>query len=251
MFQKFFVAAFVLIQYCIGFKMTRWVTSSRIQVAMTRSEPQSQRENARSLSVNQGIAFATLLVGTVSVRRANAGFFSSAEQDAVNEIASYQKPVFELLEALRPADVPNTVGVYASTTVLKGSKEDADVVTTYLYTYINPLQKIMEGIASKLQLPATDDQTRLEVLPSLMKGHIIELQQAIKELKFEAQAREVEEIQETLGEFLKLASTKYTIQSFTPTRPLSDSELFGPLGCEFWGKKRVPGSNACADKNDS
>ena len=136
--------------------------------------------------------------------------------------------------------------MYASTQVLKGSKEDADVVTTYLYTYITPLQKKMDEVAKNLKLPQESDQTRVEILPALMKGHTLELQQAIKEQKFDEMAKEVEEVQETLAEFLKLSSTKYTVTPFVATRPLSDSELFGPLGCEFWGKKRVPGSNACA-----
>ena len=60
------------------------------------------------------------------------------------------------------------------------------------------------------------------------------------------QAKEVDEVRETLAEFLKLAGTKYEVAPFKPIRPLTDKELFGPLGCEFWGKKRIPGSNACA-----
>ena len=140
--------------------------------------------------------------------------------------------------------------MYASTQVLKGSKEDADVVTTYLYTYISPMQKKMEEVAKNLKLPQESDQTRVEILPALMKGHMLELQQAIKEQKFDEMAKEVEEVQETLAEFLKLASTAYSVTPFVATRPLSDSELFGPLGCEFWGKTRVPGSNACASPPD-
>ena len=129
---------------------------------------------------------------------------------------------------------------------MKGSKEDADVVTTYLYTYISPMQNKMEQVAKNLKLPQEADQTRVEILPALMKGHMIELQQAIKELKFDDMAKEVEEVQETLGEFLKLASNAYSVNPFVATRPLSDSELFGPLSCGFYGKVRVPGSNACA-----
>lgn len=104
----------------------------------------------------------------------------------------------------------------------------------------------MQEAAVKLKLEG-DAKSRIEVLPSLMKGHILELQQAITEQKAESQAREVEEVQETLAEFLVLASQKYEVQPYIPVRPLSDKELYGPLGCEFWGKKRVPGSNACAD----
>jgi hypothetical protein len=111
-------------------------------------------------------------------------------------------------------------------------------------TIIKPCQQKMSNLAPSLRL-GEEAQTRLELLPQLMKGHIIELTQAIKEMKAESQAREVEEVQETLAEFLKLASTKYNVAPYRPTRPLSDAELYGPLGCEFWGKKRVPGSNAC------
>ena len=108
----------------------------------------------------------------------------------------------------------------------------------------------MEEVAKNLKLPQESDQTRVEILPALMKGHMLELQQAIKEQKFDEMAKEVEEVQETLAEFLKLASTAYSVTPFVATRPLSDSELFGPLGCEFWGKTRVPGSNACASPPD-
>lgn len=98
-----------------------------------------------------------------------------------------------------------------------------------------------------LKLDSTVDNDRLLVLPLLMKGHTIELTQAIEAQKADAQAREVEEVQETLAEFLKLASTKYNVEPFRPTRSLTDAELFGPLGCEFWGKKRMQGSNTCTD----
>jgi hypothetical protein len=132
--------------------------------------------------------------------------------------------------------------------VLKDTKEDSEVVLNYLETYIKPLQVKMEKIAGKLQLSSEEDQKRAQTLPLLMKGHILELSQAIKEQKSAFEAREVEEVQETMAEFLKLSSSKYKVDPYTPTRPLSDAELFGPLGCEFWGKVRAQGSNACVDK---
>jgi len=220
--------------------------------AASCSDPVSSRSAATASAASRvGWVASAALLGLGPARAARAGFFTSAEQDAVTEIATYQKPVFELLESLRPVDLPNAIGVYAQTQVLKGGKEDSDVVTTYVYTYIAPMQAKMEAVARQLKLPAEADQSRIEVLPALMKGHMIELKQAIAEMKAENQAREVEEVQETLAEFLKLASTKYLVANFVPTRPLSDSELFGPLGCEFWGKKRVPGSNACQDPTPS
>jgi hypothetical protein len=102
----------------------------------------------------------------------------------------------------------------------------------------------MAEASSKLKV-AEQSQSRLELLPALMQGHLLELEQAIREQKAESQAKEVAEIQETLAEFLLLCSAKYEVTPYVPTRALTDKELFGPLGCEFWGKKRVQGSNAC------
>ena len=109
----------------------------------------------------------------------------------------------------------------------------------------------MESLAPKLKLSDNVASERLAILPLLMKGHIAELTQAITEMKAPSQLREAEEVQETLAEYLKLASAdgKYSVQPYVPTRVLTDAELFGPLGCEFWGKKRVPGSNACIAKD--
>jgi len=176
---------------------------------------------------------------------ANAGLFTSYEQDVINEISSYQRPVAELYDQLKPSYVPNAIGVYANTQVLKGGKDDSDVVLLYLEGYIKPCQIKMEKISKLIQLSTLEEQKKIEILPLLMKGHIAELSQAIQIQKADFQAKEVQEVQETLADFLKLVSVKYTVQPYIPIRPLSDAELFGPLGCEFWGKKRVVGSNQC------
>jgi hypothetical protein len=105
----------------------------------------------------------------------------------------------------------------------------------------------MEKLVPKLKLDNSENLDRIKVLPALMKGHIFELTQAIDEMKSSSQLKEVEEVQETLAEFLKIASITYKVTPYIPIRPLNDAELFGPLGCEFWGKKRVPGSNACTE----
>lgn len=184
-------------------------------------------------------------------RNANAGFFQSDEQDQIDQISSFQRPIFELLDQLRPAVVPNTVGVYAQTQVLKGGKEDSDVVLNYLETYIKPCQSKMADAAPKLKLANPVDQARIEVLPLLMKGHILELGQAIKEMKADSQGKEVEEVTETLAEYLKLSSSKYSVTAYVSPRPLTEKDYLGPLGCEFWGKKRIEGSNACANVEES
>eukprot|EP01036_Dinobryon_divergens_P029709 gene29709-38840_t len=179
--------------------------------------------------------------------RANAGFFSTQEQDQIDEISKFQKPIAELLDQLRPTSTPNAIGVYSTTQILKGGKEDSDVVLSYLEFYIKPCQRVMESVAGRLKLSSEEDQKNIELQPLLMKGHIAELTQAIQSMKAVDQEREVKEVFDTLADFLKLASTKYTVQPYVPSRPLTDAELFGPLGCQFWGKKRVEGSNACAD----
>lgn len=176
-----------------------------------------------------------------------SGFFSSKEQDAVDSVASFQKPVATLLSQLRPIEQPNAIGVYQTQQTLRGSKEDNDVVATYLGVYIRPLQ---EKLAQAVQVVAVDSskQERFRTLPLLMKGHILELEDAIRSKKADAQAREVEEVQETLDEFLKLAATvpSINVQFYQIPKPASDAQLFGPLGCEFYGKSRIPGSNACS-----
>jgi hypothetical protein len=199
-----------------------------------------------------GASLVSLSILTSSSSNANAGlpFFTSAEQSMIDDIELYQKPVAELLDDLKPTNIPNAWGVWSTQQVLKGGKEDSDVVLTYLMTYIKPLQSKMEKAAPGLHLNDQEAQKRLEILPSLMKGHILELNQAIQEMKAASQAKEVEEVQETLAEFLKLASSQYEVKPYIPTRALTDAELFGPLGCEFWGKKRVPGSNACATDDE-
>jgi hypothetical protein len=58
--------------------------------------------------------------------------------------------------------------------------------------------------------------------------------------------KEVAEVQETLAEFLMLASSKYDVKPFMPPRPMTDKEFFGVFGCEYWGKKRIEGTNKCA-----
>lgn len=189
-----------------------------------------------------------LAVNIIGLKSANAGLFQSNEQDAVDEIVRLRTPIRDLLGQLTPQMLPNAVGVYIQTQVLKGSKEDCDVVSSYLEIYIKPLQVKMSKTAPLLKLSEQKSQERLEILPSLMMGHIFELKQAIDERKVENQLREVQEVVETLDEFLDLASVKYNVPAFTSSyRAASDAELFGPFGCGFWGKKRVPGSNACTE----
>ncbi len=105
----------------------------------------------------------------------------------------------------------------------------------------------MEKSLNIIKLKNDEQQKRLEILPQLMKGHILELDQAITSLSAKEQEKEVEEIVETLNEYLNLVKNQYEVEMFQPVKAISDKDLFGPLGCEFYGKQRVPGSNACRE----
>lgn len=183
------------------------------------------------------------------VNAAPLRFLPSSEQSAVDAIASYQLPIFQLQEQLKTSPTANAVGIVVETQVLKDGPEDSAVVLVNMETYIKPLQKKMEGLAPSLAtiLEAKEDKERVILLPQLMKGHILELTEAIKSQKSAGEKKEVDEVQETLAEFLKISGkAKFDFEPLIPPRPLTDKELFGPLGCEFWGKKRIAGSNACS-----
>lgn len=224
-------------KYCISLSALNMVVTDQVPISAERVPHYKLRAYSSAAAV-----LSTLFIS----RSARAGLFTSEEQDQIERIASFQRPIFELLDQLRPSVVPNAVGVYAQTQILKGGKEDSDVVLNYLETYIKPCQTKMLEAANKLKLANAADQTRIELLPLLMMGHILELNQAIKDMKADSQAREVEEVTETLAEYLKLASSKYSVNVYVAPRALTEKEYLGPLGCEFWGKKRIEGSNACA-----
>lgn len=105
------------------------VVSTGTGMSMDSHVPVSTRQrNFKSLrSVATGIAALT----SFSVV-ARAGLFESEEQSLVNRISKFQAPVNELLDMLRPTDTPNAVGVYSKVQILKGGKEDSDVVLNYL-----------------------------------------------------------------------------------------------------------------------
>jgi regulator of protease activity HflC (stomatin/prohibitin superfamily) len=170
---------------------------------------------------------------------------NSYQQDEIDKIATYQRPVADLLNQLTPQNVPNVIGVVTSTKMLNGGKEDSNVVLENLEHVIKPCQIEMEKVSVSLGLEPPELQSKVEVLPKLMKGHMLELSQAINAQSAEQQAREVKEVQETLDEFLQLASSKYKFKPYVPSVAMSDADMFGPFGCEFWGKVRKPESNKC------
>ena len=91
-----------------------------IRYAIPRSNSESFTRDIKRCS-----KLIPLLLTPLSVR---AGLFTSAEQDALNDISGYQKVVAELLDQLKPMPVNNAVGVSIPTQILKGGKEDSNVV---------------------------------------------------------------------------------------------------------------------------
>jgi len=218
---------------------------NRANIAMTQSNPKSNADAMKIRALNTMKVLPGLALLPLASK---AGLFTTEEQDRIDELCGYQRPINDLVDQLKPTMVPNAVGVYSVTTQLKGGKEDSDAVRVYMEVYIKPMQKKMEELAPKIKLDDATAQDRLGILPALMKGHILELTQAIDSFSGPDQLKEAEEVQETLAEFLKLSAVKYSVKPFIPSRPLTDAELFGPLGCEFWGKTREPGSNNCVNR---
>ena len=231
-----------------SFSFSRFARVKVPQTLIKMSETDIPSRNNEKIKfandVSKAIGIGSIILTFALPKAAKAGFFQSKQQDLIDEVASYRKPIYDLYEQLTPTVLPNAIGVFSKTQTLKGTKEDSYVVVNYLVNYIKPLQQKMKDAAPLLSLDEKS-QERLLILPSLMIGHILELQQEISTLSVEGQAREVKEVLETLAEFLTLASSKYNVPPFDPTHTLTDAEFYGPLGCEFWGKKRVEGSNAC------
>ena len=194
-----------------------------------------------------GLAFA--VAGGQAPANAALRFLPSQEQSGVDQLVRYQRPIVELGDQLKPTLMANPVGIWVEQQMLKDSAEDSAVVLVNMETYIKPMLKQMETLAPLIakRMGTTAEQERVVVLPQLMKGHILELTQAIKQQSSKEEAKETDEIIETLGEFLKLSREGgLDVEPFVPIRALTDKELFGPLGCEFWGRTRIPGSNTCA-----
>mmetsp|Transcript_1244 Transcript_1244/g.1656 ORF Transcript_1244/g.1656 Transcript_1244/m.1656 type:complete len:242 (-) Transcript_1244:200-925(-) len=160
----------------------------------------------------------------------------SQEQKNVEEIAKYRVPVEKVVKELKSKQ-------------LRGGPDDSFVVINYLKTYYDPMQVKMVEVAKTLNLEA-EKQKKIETLPLLMKGHLLELQQACVAQSAKDQLEEMEEVEETLAEFLTLAQSKYNIPELVDSRSATPEEYFGAFGCEFWGLKRRKDSNYCepADK---
>ena len=76
------------------------------------SSSSSSSNISKKIVKNLGITFISLSILTNSYNNnANAGlpFFSSQEQNMIDDIEQYQKPVSDLLDDLRPTQKPNVI----------------------------------------------------------------------------------------------------------------------------------------------
>eukprot|EP00612_Vaucheria_litorea_P000541 CAMPEP_0171453134 /NCGR_PEP_ID=MMETSP0945-20130129/964_1 /TAXON_ID=109269 /ORGANISM="Vaucheria litorea, Strain CCMP2940" /LENGTH=196 /DNA_ID=CAMNT_0011977941 /DNA_START=97 /DNA_END=687 /DNA_ORIENTATION=- len=174
----------------------------------------------------------TACVGSIANKNAYAFFESNQVENDLRDLSKYVIRVDKLVDDLKQKN-------------LMGDKEDSDVVFRILKTYLEPMQEKMYQIAPNLKLPDSANQERAITLSLVMKGHLFELREAIKNLKPSEQLAEAEEVQETLDEFLQLAGLKYKVPVPKAPQSATPAEYYGLFGCEAWGQKRAEGSNSC------
>ncbi len=173
--------------------------------------------------------------GNARQRRANAFPFGGGDDAAggLDEVARAREKVEEVLAGLKSKQ-------------LKGGKEDSSTVIRYLDAHYKPLQEKMVALAPKLKLDDKEKQERAETLPLLLKGHLLELVAAARKGDAAEQLEEMEEVAESVDEFLALGALKYQVKSYLGPKPEFDvMKEYGPFSCEFYGKVRLPESNVC------
>eukprot|EP00903_Cladosiphon_okamuranus_P014346 g13320.t1 len=153
------------------------------------------------------------------------------ELEVVVKVAGYSQYVNKLEQDLKAG-------------ALKGGDEDSVVVSRVLEIYLKPMQQAMLKVAPLMQIAGLEARERAKLLPSIMQGHLLELEMACGTKDAKEQLQEVEEVRETLDEFIALAKTRYEIP--TPEVPSApEGDTLGIFGCSFYGMKRTDGSNLC------
>lgn len=217
------ILIFALVLACSGFQMS-----------MSGSSEKGMSRRDMFKSVTAASAAAVLSSGAPANALFGFGENKSKEQLAVEALAGYRAPVADVIRQLKAQE-------------LRGGRDDSAVVTNYAKKYFEPLQADMAQLAKGLKL-AEEDQKKAETQPLLMKGHLLELAQACAAGDAKEQLEEMEEVQETLDDFLKLAATKYTVPEMLLGRAATSVEYYSIFGCEFWGLKNKPDSNVCEPK---
>lgn len=185
-------------------------------------------DNRRTFLEKGLISAATVLL---TLPGKSFALFEGGVEAGLNEIAALTFRTDKLVDDLKSK-------------TLKGGEEDSIVVYRTARAFLDPLQAKMLEVAPTLGL-AAEAQKRVELLPLLMKGHLLELDAACRSKDAKEQLQEALEVQETLEEFLTLAGVKYTITRPEPRRSATPLEYYSIFGCEAYGQKRRENSNQC------
>lgn len=98
-----------------------------------------------------------------------------------------------------PANIPPPAAVLTQLKEkkLKGGADDSAVVVRYADSIYKPMQERLVALAPQIKLPAEGEgaeekQKRLETLPFLLKGHLLELAAACRSGDAKEQLQEME-----------------------------------------------------------
>ncbi|CAM9731474.1 unnamed protein product [Ectocarpus sp. 4 AP-2014] len=206
-------------------------------VNMRAEEPSGQIGTSRAAFLRSALGGAAALATVVARPKETTAFAlpfgpkDNPELEAVVKVAGYSRFVNKLEQDLKAG-------------ALKGGPEDSVVVLRVLEVYLEPMQEEMLKVAPLMQLAGRESRERVKLLPLIMKGHLLELKAACGTKDAKEQLEEVQEVRETLDEFIALAKTRYEIAPLDP-EGAPDGDQLGIFGCSFYGMKRTDGSSRC------
>ncbi|CAM9097550.1 unnamed protein product [Pylaiella littoralis] len=206
---------------------------------MMRSEGSSEVATGRAAFLRATVGSAFALAAVVAKPKGAPAFDiplpfgpnDAPELEKVIEVAEYSRFVRKLEQDLEAG-------------ALQGGTEDSAVVSRVLEIQLKPMQETMLKVAPVMELAGREARDRARLLPSIMKGHLLELEMACGTKNAKEQLQEVQEVRETLDEFIALAKTRYNIKPLdVPGAPEGDQ--LGIFGCSFYGMKRTDDSSLC------
>lgn len=238
-FASFALAVFPFVTNAWTMKAGMSDSQGRCRIPPSASAPLSRRDAlciGSIPAVTLGFAASGLILQYP--RRTEAAFPFGGDGDVagqLDDVARARQKVEEVLSGLKSKQ-------------LKGGKDDSATVVRYMDAHYKPLQEKMVTLAPKMKVGDEEKQKRLETLPLLLKGHLFELAAAARTGVAAEQLQEMEEVAESVDEFLALAreSGRYQVRDYLGPAPEFDVKReYGPFACEFWGKVRLPESNVC------
>lgn len=190
----------------------------------------------------RGFAAALIPVATLQPSRAAAGLFGpDGPQGEFRAVQLAQTRLNELATKLKGKE-------------LRGDKaDDAIVVLQTITVQISGTSKTMDRATAMMPLLEEAQQVKAQALSARLDEELAAVKQGCREQDAEQQLRGVEGASSVLGEYLSLASSKYTLPviSSMDLPPAGSKEFIaqymGVFSCEGQGLERIPGSNSCKD----